>query len=429
MESLSFDVLVIGAGAAGSISALEIASRGYSVAIIEAKERIGGRIFTIHGESEIIEMGAEFVHGNLPLTQQLLKEAGAKLSSIEGSILQYKNGQLEEMKDFINDFDDLEKKFECLLSDKPVAGFLREDLKDEKYRDLRQSLENYVEGYYAADTSKASAIALREELTKGQEEQYRIAGGYKLLIDYLEQQCRQKGVQFFLSQPVSQLHWKRGEAVVKTEKVNYKTKKVLLTIPVGVLQKETITFYPSLPKIKEAVQCLGFGHVIKIVMQFDAAFWKDSSLTKKKSLPEFSFLFSNEMIPTWWTHHPHDDTILVGWLGGPKAEAMQFFTIEDITAKAITSLSKIFNIDALTLKQKLVKSHFYNWSADPHFCGAYSYEVVNNGEYIRRMQQPIEGTLFFAGEGLHRGPEIGTVEGALVSGRDAANRLINSFTA
>jgi monoamine oxidase len=45
------------------------------------------------------------------------------------------------------------------------------------------------------------------------------------------------------------------------------------------------------------------------------------------------------------------------------------------------------------------------------------------------MQQPIEGTLFFAGEGLHRGPEIGTVEGALVSGRDAANRLINSFTA
>jgi monoamine oxidase len=119
--------------------------------------------------------------------------------------------------------------------------------------------------------------------------------------------------------------------------------------------------------------------------------------------------------------------MLTGWLGGPAAKTLQNISMEDLEAKAFAALSRFFNIDVLHLHQLLIGMYFHNWSADPYFRGAYSYEVVGGTESIQILQQPVEGTLFFAGEGLHHGPEIGTVEGALQSGREASHRLIMSF--
>jgi monoamine oxidase len=195
----------------------------------------------------------------------------------------------------------------------------------------------------------------------------------------------------------------------------------------GVLQNECIQFLPALPQVTMSARQLGFGHVIKLVLCFEKSFWKDHSLTDKKDLRRLSFLFSEEAIPTWWTHHPNDDAMLTGWLGGPAAKTLQNISIEDLEAKAFAALSRFFNIDVLHLHQLLIGMYFHNWSADPYFRGAYSYEVVGGTESIQNLQQPVEGTLFFAGEGLHHGPEIGTVEGALQSGREAAHRLILSF--
>lgn len=429
MENLSFDVLIVGGGAAGLMAALEIVLTGRSVAVIEAKNRLGGRIFTVEENGLTVELGAEFIHGNLPLTQQLLQKAAAKTDKVKGSFWRHKAGQLSEQEDFIEDYNDLEKKFKNLSGDKSVAQFLQDELSEEKYKDLRFSLHNYVEGYYAADTAKASTNALCEELAKDDEEQYRVHNGYRGLIQFLENQCRENGVQFYLSQPVTQLHWKKGDVVAITEKNSFNGKKALLAVPIGVLQKKCITFYPSLPEVEKAVQHLGFGHVIKITLQFEKAFWKDSSLTSGKDLSDLCFLFSEETIPTWWTHYPTNDHVLIGWLGGPKAEQMQGFSKDEIVTKALSSLSKIFNLAIIHLQQILKGAHWYNWSDDNHFYGAYSYEVVNGEEVIRSLQQPIEQTLFFAGEGLHHGPEIGTVEAALVSGRDTAHRLIASFSA
>lgn len=427
METISYDAVVVGAGAAGLLGALEIALTGRSVAVLEAKDRAGGRMHTMLENGLAVELGAEFVHGNLPITKQLLQKAGAKQVPVNGSIWQHKNGKIGEQHDFISDYDALEKKFREVKEDKPVAQFLAENLQGAKDEDLRFSLKNYVEGYYAADTNKASTLALCEELTKGEEEQFRVEGGYRLLVTYLEEQCRAHGVTFFFSEPVLQLHWKENEVTAFTEKGSYKSRKVLITVPVGVLQKEAITFFPALPEITKAVQQLGFGHVLKLVLQFEDAFWKEKSVNGGNDLSDLNFLFSAEAVPTWWTHHPKTDNVLVGWLGGPRAAAMQFLTKEEVVQKGIHALSKIFSLDVLHLQQKLQAAHWYNWSADPFSCGAYSYEVVGGNEAIRVMQEPVAGSIFFAGEGLHPGPEIGTVEGALASGRETAHRLIAAF--
>lgn len=424
-----YDVIIIGAGAAGLIAALEIALTRRSVAVIEAKEGCGGRINTIYTKNGYpIEQGAEFVHGNLPITQELAKKAGTKMYEVSGSIWQKKGGELNEQKDFIEDFSALQKKFKELKDDIPFAEFLNAHLQGDEYEELRFTLQNYVEGYYAADINKASTFALREELTKGDDEQYRIEDGYQKLVVYLETACRKQDVAFYFLQPVWQLHWKKGGIEAITEQGSFKAAKAIITVSVGVLQTGGITFSPVLPQKKEAAVQLGFGHVIKINFWFDEPFWKNKKFTGHKNLKDLNFLFSEEKIPTWWTRHPKNEPVITGWLGGPKAKAFSTLNKPEIVQKALLSLSNIFTIAIEELTQELKMAYLYNWSADAYFNGAYSFAVMNGGDHIKQLLEPVEDTIYFAGEGLHQGKEIGTVEAAFQSGRTVAQQLIASFS-
>ncbi|RYZ27491.1 MAG: FAD-dependent oxidoreductase [Chitinophagaceae bacterium] len=424
-----YDGTVVGGGAAGLIGALELALTGKSVAVLEAKDRCGGRINTHYlANGYPVELGAEFVHGNLPITQELAQKAGLRMYEVVGSIWQKKDGELKEQQDFIEDFGQLKSKFNQLEYDLPVDDFINVYLQGEQFHELRFTLRNYVEGYYAADIKNASTFALREELTKAEDEQFRLETGYQKLVDYLESECKKRSVQFHFSSAVRQLNWQSGKVEAITESGSFIAKKALITVSMGVLQAEGITFSPSLSHISEAAKNLGFGHVKKINLWFEEAFWKNKFYTNNKDLHDLNFLFSEETIPTWWTQHPRKEALISGWLGGPKAKQLQSSTEEEIIAKAIHSLSNIFGIDVIRLRQLLKEAKVYNWSADTHFKGAYSYEVVNGPYYMQKILQPVDNTIYFAGEGLHHGNEIGTVEAALQSGRSVSQRLIAEFS-
>lgn len=423
-----YDVLVIGAGAAGLMAALELALAGRKVVVLEAHEKAGGRIRTVYSEhGHPIELGAEFVHGKLPITKELAKKAQARLYEVKGSIWQRKDGILQKQEDFIEDFSRLEEAWKGLEQDLPVKDFLETCLQGSKYEELRFTLQNYVEGYYAADISKASLFALREELTKADDEQYRTEGGYKVLVDYLERECKRKGVQFLFQHSVLQLHWKNGAVNAVSSNGSILAKKALITVSIGVLQKVGITFSPALTTKTDAAKHLGYGHVVKTNFLFEKAFWKEKHLTHNKDLSQLNFLFSEETIPTWWTQHPKEVPLLTGWLGGPGAMALSTLEKDALLRKALHSLSTIFGVDILQLEQMLAERQIYNWSADPYFEGAYSYAVIDGEKYMNEILQPVDSTLYFAGEGLHNGPEIGTVEAAFKSGRAVAQQLIAGF--
>lgn len=428
MNTEKFDCIVIGAGAAGLFAAKELAENGWQVAVIEAKERTGGRMLTVSEEGRKVELGAEFIHGDLALSKELLQKAGAKLQPVAGGLWQCKDGELTPQEDFIEDYGDLEKKCRNLETDKPVADFLNEGLQGMKYEALRFSLKNYVEGYDAADLEKASTRALCEDLQQDDEEQFRIEGGYQILVDYLECECRSLGVLFFLSQPVLQLYWKKGEVEAVTEKGTYIAARALLTVSLGVLQNGGIGFLPALPDVQASAQKLGFGQVIKLVLQFDHPFWTVKEKMREQDLRDLGFLFSEEEIPTWWTHFPQKVPVLTGWIGGPRAKAFQVLRKEELVEKALHSLSRIFRIQKEELEQSLVAASHYNWGDDPHFSGAYSFVAVGAEEAVATLKTPIEDTLFFAGEGLHLGPEAGTVEAALLSGQEAAKQLLATLS-
>jgi monoamine oxidase len=426
MEESGFDIIIVGSGAAGLMAASELVQTGKRTAVVEAKDHVGGRAHTIYDDNfELpVELGAEFVHGDLELTKMLLKKADVEQYEVKGDIWQNDNGSLDEQKDFIEDYSALNKKFKELREDISVAEFMHEFLGGDEFQETRFSLKNYVEGYYAADTHKASTFSLREELANSDDEQYRIEGGYIKLIDYLYQQCKQNGVQFFLSQPVREVQWKPSEVTIITEKERLSAELALITVPIGVLQSESIFFSPAIPQVISAARKLGFGPVVKTLLQFDEPFWKNKEFTKGKDLDDLNFIFSRAIIPTWWTYHPKDVGMLTGWSGGPNADKIKDLSNEEIMLNALHSLSDIFSIDKLTLHQKLKGWHVANWVTDPYSGGGYSYEVVNGSNIKQLLLQSIEHTIYFAGEGLFDGPEIGTVEAALKTGRDTAHQVI-----
>lgn len=429
------DVIIIGAGAAGLMAARILSKAGKKITILEARNRSGGRINTLEDNtfSVTAETGAEFIHGDLPVTIGLLKEAGIKFHTIEGEIWRQEAGSLKKEEDFVEGGELLSERLKELKQDMTIADFLELYFSEEKYASLRNSVKGFVEGYDAADTARASAFALREEWSADDnKDQYRPNGGYDQLIRFLENDCKQTGCTIHLSAVVKEIRWHPGSVEIVTDKHTcYRSKKVIITLPLGVLQaapesKGAISFNPGLPEKTKAVQSMGFGSVIKILLEFRDAFWREKSSEKSsgKNLKNMGWLFSAADIPTWWTQLPEKSSLLTGWLAGPRAKAIKDMDDKQILSKSLQSLSEIFHLPVEELSNNLLSWRIINWSADPFTLGAYAYTTLDTHVARKIVSEPVSNTLFFAGEALYEGPEMGTVEGALASGEDVAKEIL-----
>lgn len=421
----TFDVIVIGAGASGLIAAKELSASGKSVCVIEARDRIGGRIHTITDErfSYPVETGAEFIHGKLEHSFQLIREAGLDYYRIKGNVYQVKNGVWDKQNDFIECAGELMNELKTLREDMSVKAFLAKHFPGRENRSFRESVTRYAEGYDASDASRFSALAFKFEMENEDEENYRVAKGYTSLVQYLWNECEAKGCVLRLNNTVKQVNWQRQPVKITTgESVAYMAKQVIVTIPLGVWQarstaKAAIDFIPALKEKQQAARKSGFGGVIKIILQFDELVWKD--VAKK-----IGFIITDRQIPTWWTQEPDKHAMLSGWVAGPAAAKMKMLRDDEIINKALASLASAFKMKLSVLRKKLVASHVFNWLNDPFARGAYGYEVTGGHQYRRILAAPVKDILFFAGEAVYQGSEMGTVEAALASGKLAAQQLL-----
>lgn len=429
------DVIIVGAGAAGLMAAYTLTKASKAVIVLEARNRIGGRIHTINNKhfSGNVELGAEFVHGNLPVTLNLLNEAGIAYSGVGFEMWQHHNGKFEQSDEFVEGWDAFLEKLNELQYDMPLHDFLEKNFAVEKYAKMRNQLENYVAGYDTADARDASAFALRNEWNNENEDaQHRITGGYGIMIEYLANECLNKDNNILLNTVAREIVWKNNVVqVITTDDTIYEAEKVIIALPLGVLQaseesKGAILFHPPIPKQIEAVNTIGFGSVIKILLEFDEIFWENKDIVKQSGadLSTMGFLFSDEIIPTFWTQIPIRSTLLTGWLGGSPAYDKKDMSAEAILQLTLTSLSNIFKMDIDLLKNKLVAWDVANWTAESYTRGSYTYDKVQSPEGRKILQQPVEQTLYFAGEYLYDGPAMGTVEAALTSGKSAAEKII-----
>lgn len=418
-------IIIVGAGAAGLMAARELSAAGNAVTILEADNRIGGRMQTLThtGFSKPIEAGAEFVHGKLPLTLQLLDEAGIHYQPIEGKMLRVQNGKWSTQEEFTVGWDELMEHLEQLQTDMTVDAFLQQHFSHEKYAELRNSVKRFAEGFDLADTSNASILALREEWSHEQDEQFRIPGGYIQLVDYLHTQCVKNGCMFHTSCIVKEINWQENNVTIVTaDQKTFAANKVIVTVPLGILKadpsyKTAIAFQPAINEYKSAMNNIGFGTVIKVMIEFTDRFWTE----QQKNI---GFILSTEKIPTWWTQEPDDYALLTGWLGGPETLALQELSDSAILHMALQSLSSIFAIDIQKLQQQVIAAQIANWNKHEFASGAYSYSMMNTSTARLLLNKPIDNTIYFAGEALYDGEASGTVEAALVSGKETSNKVL-----
>lgn len=416
------DILIVGAGAAGLMAAKQLSAAGLSVTILEAAPVAGGRMATLVNSSFSmpVETGAEFIHGNVQQTMQLLKEAGINYTKVAGEMLRIQNDDLHN-EEKSKDEDHWAELMQCMYEqqeDITVKDFLDQYFAEEKYASLRRSVQGFAEGYDLADISKAALFALRAEWSQGQEEdQYRIEGGYIRLVGYLLETCLRHNAVIHYNTCVKAIRWDEGrvEALTADGKI-FKSSKILITVSTGVLKSGKIDFFPAIPTYIQAAANIGFGSVIKILLEFKLAFWKARTANA-------GFILSDEIIPTWWTQLPAQNNLLTGWLGGPKAVTYANKTSEEIIHLSIVSLSAIFNIPYEKLRDDLLAYAVYNWHYNENMLGGYSYNTITSAEAKQILNKPVVNTVFFAGEALYTGDEPGTVEAALQTAIDAVKLI------
>lgn len=427
-------IIIIGAGASGLMAARVLARAGRQVIILEARNRTGGRIYSVTGNQQTVphEWGAEFIHGSLPETLALLQEAGLAIDQVSGTTLQVQGGNLFSMDDFGEQWHMIEQRLRSLKHDTTLAEFIRHNFDAERELQSINLIKGYAEGYDAADIERASTFALREEwLHESSGPNFRIRGGYNRLMEFLLQTCQQAGVIIHLEQAVKEIHWTENNVkVISRNNSEWHGARVIVAVPLGVLQQQhkdsAIEFFPDIPLHKKALAALGYGAVVKLLIDFREAFWTtQKSIIGLSEMRELGFLISDASIPTWWTQFPSKSSLLTGWLAGPRAMKWNGLDEKLMQEAAVLSLAGLFNISVDSLTNNIRSFKAINWSEDPYTLGAYTYATPESSTSIKVLKEPLKETLFFTGEHCYHGPCIGTVEAALVSGRMAAERLLN----
>ena len=435
---MTIDVAIIGAGAAGLSAARELSGAGRQVCIIEARDRVGGRVLT-HRTSDLpipIELGAEFVHGEAASTFRIVDASAVAACELPDNHW-WSGNERWQLVDFWERIDRVQRLIGNLRRDRSFAAFLRSRRSISPR--LRELALGFVEGYHAAHADRISALALstadQEQDDPGGNKQFRILGGYDAIIEWLRAGLDPERSEILLGTSVVAIHWRKGAVEIQTRGAkSIRAKKALLTIPIGVWkapreQEGAIRLDPPLPAKSRAIAKLEVGHVVKIVFRFRERFWDDPAFlrrtvgrTQGDGLP-LNFVHSTDrFVPTWWTSAPVRSPLLTGWAGGHAADAVLAEGEEAMMDRALDSLSKVFRMRRRTLDTLLAGSWTHDWQKDPFSRGAYSYAGVGGRAAHRALGRPVESTLFFAGEATSS-DQTGTVAGAIESGQRAAREI------
>jgi len=429
------DAVILGAGMAGLTAARALAERGVRVVVLEAKDRVGGRVFTGKAEGGgTVEVGAEFIHGRAPELWALIEECGAKTVERDGTMLRedWGGGLTEDDPQDEAMFEPLEALEDFEGEDVAFADWLAaSDVPEEE----RAALTGYVEGFNAADAKRIGVKALgaqqkAEDSIEG-DRAWHVLGGYGQLAEYLAARVKELGGEIRVGWEAVAVRWHTGHVEIETNRGVVHAKRCVVTLPLGVLQvvndEGCLRMAPEPAAIAQARR-MEMGHAVRFTMVFRSKWWERSGVADEKKRAAMSFLFTfQRSVRVWWTAHPEPEALpaLTGWVGGPRAMELEGKSAGELGRAACAELAGVFGVAEDLVRWELVATYAHDWSGDVHARGAYSYVPAGALGAPAAMTRPEADTLFFAGEHTDVTGHWGTVHAAIRSGLRAAAQVLD----
>ena len=426
------EVMVIGAGIAGLAAARALADAGISVIVLEARKRIGGRIWSASFGDSIIELGASWIHGvrGNPVTR-LAQEAGLRplptdyddlwLYDQRGRVVPDRKVE-DSYREFVRVMDGIRayrrQREQERRPDISLARALDLTVKSpaEAFHPspgLAYWLRWEVEQDYGADLADLSLYRYdREKAFSGPDAI--LPEGYSRIPDYLA-----RGLDIRTGRPVSQVQYDASGVEVIARDESYRATRALITLPLGVLKRGSVRFVPALPPEKlRAIRRLGMGLLNKTYLRFPRIFWPESREFLGR-LSKGAGYWSSWMNMAAYTGVP----ILLGFHAGEQARRIEAMAGDAVVDSAMKALRATFGAPIPDPEAAFVT----HCSQDSYAQGAYSYPAVGaTSAHYDTLAAPVQDRLFFAGEATDANYPA-TVHGAYLSGLREARRIQASF--
>jgi len=435
---LSFDceVAIVGAGAAGLAALREFDRAGCEALCLEARQRVGGRIFTMHDPLSPlpIELGAEFIHGRPPEIWNIVDAARLTAYDCGDTAVRLKNGQVHHEQGDEQAWDAIERVMTDMRlaaaqgPDRPFSEFLANAVHTEQ---AKLWAAGYVEGFNAAQQEIIGIVSLAQDASASEEidggRAFRLVNGYQAVPLHLLAGVADPARKLRLNSVVETIVWQPGAASVHVRHAltgNLKIircRRVVVTVPLGVLQSENgIQFQPEPVDALQAARRLAVGHVLRVALRFREAFWEEN-----QDISFAGFLLSDEpAFPTWWTPLSVRAPLITGWSAGPHADPLLGQPHAQVVSQAVDALTRITGADPARVANLLEAAYFHDWHADPFARGAYSYAPAHALPARAVLASPVARTLYFAGEATELNGHSATVHGAIASGKRVAQQIL-----
>ncbi len=415
-------VLVIGAGAAGLGAARGLQQAGWDVQILEARSRVGGRIWTTAVGGVAVEAGAEFIHGPGAVTHDLLTAAGLMAEPIqrvehlwwaepgEGA---RRDVSPELRQEFQNLWAVYEQLGQSVLDrDCSFADYLKTQGWSEQAMDRAEVL------LAQPCCAPLNALSCQDHLQEMQVDRagsgdFRVVQGYGTFLKWLSQD-----LSIHLNTCVNKIQWGSEGVQVWAGEQRFAAQACILAVPVSILKAERILFDPPLsPPRTTAVRSFHTEAATKLIYTFSTPVWPE----------DLVYLAHTGLTARWWS--VPRQPVLVCFVTAERARHLDALSDSQARAQGLQDLSRLLNISLTQLQSCCTGFLRVSWARDPYALGGYAHLPPHTAHSRQILAQPEAGVLFFAGEATAFDSNPQTVHGAIDSGYRAARECLATHSA
>ncbi|WP_312675801.1 NAD(P)/FAD-dependent oxidoreductase [Microbacterium sp.] len=424
------DTVIVGAGVAGLTAARLLQDAGRTVVVLEARDRIGGRVHTDRTDG-VVDLGASWIHG-VDGSPVAAAAAAFGMRTTEFTVGGFQvdsrpiayhgpDGRplsAEEARAFAADVHAVDAALpDVIAASGPAASYRdvtdealsRQEWSADRTQRVREYLEHRAEEQYGAWIEDLAAHGLDDDAIEGDEVVF--PDGYDVLPERLAE-----GLDVRRGHVVTRVDWSDDGVWVRTSHGDFSGDTTVVTVPVGVLQAGTLEIVPPLPPVNaEALGRLRMNAFEKVFLRFPARFWGDGVYALRQQGPEARWWHS------WYDLTAlHDEPLLLTFAAGPAAVATRDWSDAQVQASIMAQLRRLYG-DGIP---DPVGLHRTAWQDDPFAHGSYAYMTVGSTTADHDdLATPVGGVLHIAGEATWT-DDPATVPAALFSGHRAAERIL-----